>query len=129
MSEQIDPRPAEEREASESGLLLSSEPLRGGANFSSVLGDYTKSDSDASDTDGSDLLGGGDSSDTDGNDATDASDTDGTDRAADTDASDDFDVIGIDAPAGARDETDSSNLVGGDSDASDASDADSSDRR
>jgi hypothetical protein len=130
MSEQIDPREPEAREAGdESGLLLSSEPLAGGgAQFSSVLGDDTKSDTDASDSDGSDLLGD-DGSDTDGTDSTDAADTDGTDRAADSDASDDFDVIGIDAPAGTRDQSDSNNLVGGDTDTSDASDTDSSDRR
>lgn len=95
MSEQINPVPAEERDA-ESGLLLSVEPLAkdaklyatdtvdGGAD-SDVTGADTDT-TDASDADGTDLLSdsdGTDGGDTDGTDASDADGSDLTDKVKD----------------------------------------------
>jgi hypothetical protein len=111
MSEQVNPVPAEERE-SQSGLLLSVEPLEKGAKLyatdtvdggadSDVTGADTDT-TDAGDADGTDLL-----SDSDGTDAgdTDASDADGSDLTdkvkdalgMDSDKSDSVDADGTDA--------------------------------
>ncbi|HKS29313.1 MAG TPA: hypothetical protein VJS44_15900 [Pyrinomonadaceae bacterium] len=85
MSEQVNPVPAEDRDAS-SGLLLSVEPLESGEKLyatdttdGGADADVTGADTDttdASDADGTDLL-----SDSDGTDAgdTDGSDADGSD--------------------------------------------------
>lgn len=100
MSEQVNPVPAEEREAS-SGLLLSVEPLEkseklyatdttdGGAD-SDVTGADTDT-TDASDTDGTDLVSDSDGSDADGTDASDADGSDVTGKVKDALGMDDSD--------------------------------------
>ncbi len=76
MSEQVNPVPAEEQEAS--GLLLSVEPLNEGAKLSAT--DTVDGGADA----------GGDTDSTDSGDAdgTDAGDADGTDTTSDADGTD-----------------------------------------
>ena len=75
MSEQIHADKAEEQVSSDSGLLLSAEPIGGGRL--SALGDDS-SDADASDRGDS---GGGLLSDADGSDAGGLTDADGSDEA------------------------------------------------
>lgn len=91
MSEQINADRAEEPVSSESGLLLSVEPLQGGGRLSakgdddSDSGGITGGDADSSDSDSG--LGDTDtlSGDSDGSDA-DASDADGTDGGDSTES-------------------------------------------
>ena len=111
MSEQTNLGRPEEREGS--GLLLSVEPLRAGAELNA----------DA-DSDKSDALGGDESAD--GTDLI-GDRADGTDEAGDSDGSDLLggDSDASDAKGGDSDGTD---LLGGDSDSSDRVDADGSDR-
>lgn len=89
MSDQVNPPSVEEREAQESGLLLSVDPLEPSVPL------RARADDDAADTD----AGG----DTDASD-TDASDTDASDDS--DDAADAMDIVGDNADgtdAGARD--------------------------
>ena len=89
MSEQIHADKAEEQVSSDSGLLLSAEPLGGGRL--SALGDDS-SDADRSDRGDSDGIAGGDS------DAGVLTDADGTDAGGltDADGSDEADADGVD---------------------------------
>ena len=84
MSDQVNADRAEEQVSSESGLLLSSEPLGGTRRMSAADGD-----SDAADVSGdsdSGILGGdSDATDADTSDA-DASDADGTDAGDSTES-------------------------------------------
>lgn len=102
MPDQVNPGKAEEQVSSESGLLLSVEPL-GGGRLSASAGDDR---SDASDVTGAD---------------TDGSDTNGDALGGDTDTTD--------ADGGDSDASDTDTLGGGDADATDAdeSDADGTD--
>jgi hypothetical protein len=93
MSEQDNSVRAEEREASESGLLLSVEPVGSGEKYLAQKGDGADTDTDLADTSDATDADGTDESDTDGSDAadgdgTDGSDGDGTDSVIDTDSSD-----------------------------------------
>lgn len=115
MSEQVNPVPAEEREAS-SGLLLSVESLEKSSKLyatdtadAGADSDVTGADTDTtdkSDTDGTDM------SDADG---TDAVDSDGTDAGGDSDGSDVTETI--------------KDALGMDSDGSDSVDSDGTDSR
>ncbi|HYE65718.1 MAG TPA: hypothetical protein VD966_09045 [Pyrinomonadaceae bacterium] len=90
MSEQINPRQAEEQETPASGLLLSVEPLQGGETYNAQQADRVDADTDMQDT-------SDEAVDADG---TDESDTDGTDdEGMDADAVDDegMDADGTDA--------------------------------
>lgn len=84
MSEQIKPTTAEESETPVSGLLLSVEPLPGGASYQASASDDTDADSDSQDTSDADDSDA-EESDADGSDAADA---DGTDTGADADGTD-----------------------------------------
>lgn len=109
MSEQVNPVPAEEREAS--GLLLSVEPLNEGTRLSATdtvdggadAGGDTDT-TDRGDADGTDIIG----------------DTDGTDTTSDTDGSD---VVEKVKDALGMDDSDA------DSDGTDTVDADGTDGR
>ena len=106
MSEQIHADKAEEQVSSDSGLLLSAEPLGGGRL--SALGD-DRSDADTSDRDS----GGGILSDADGSDAGGLTDADGSDAGRSTDA-DGSDAGGL-TDADGSDEGDADGTDGGDS--------------
>jgi hypothetical protein len=79
MSEQDDSARIEEKESAASGLLLSVEPLAGGAKLNAQKGDGTDTDTDLADTSDATDADGTDESDTDGTDAADGDGTDGTD--------------------------------------------------
>ena len=95
MSEQDNTVRGEEEGAERSGLLLSVEPLAGGAEkLLAQKGDGTDTDTDLADTSDATDADGTDESDTDGSDAADGDGTDGTDGdgsdsvSTDTDGSD-----------------------------------------
>lgn len=100
MADHVQPDAGEEREASSSGLLLSVDPLQGADNYRLSGGDADGSDKggllgddggDASDSDGSDVLGGDDDAGGGDSDASDATDADGSDAggiAGDSDETD-----------------------------------------
>lgn len=108
MSEQDNTVRSEEQEAQRSGLLLSVDPLEGGAEK------LQAQKSDGSDTD-TDLA---DTSDATDADASDESDTDGSD-AADGDGTDGSDGDGSDSVSADSDGSDAGG-IGGDADGSDA---------
>lgn len=117
MSEQIHADKAEEQVSSDSGLLLSAEPLGGGGRLSAA-GD---ADADASDTTGDDTdagLGDADASDSSLTDA-DASDTDSDEADADgTDGGDNVESesgLGGENPLGINRNRPAGGDTGGDS--------------